>query len=71
MSFWVFESKSLNKAVVHRGECPSCQDGLGVHHVTVRRTSWWHGPFVTRKQVFEKARRTRRDDVRGCKRCSP
>ncbi len=71
VSFWVFESWRLNKAVVHRGECPSCQEGRGVHGVTVRRNSHWLGPYATRKQAFEKAQRTGRDDVRGCKRCAP
>ncbi len=70
VSFWVFESWHLNKAVVHRGECPSCQQGRGVHGVTVRRNSQWLGPYATRKQAFEKAHKTGRDDVRGCKRCS-
>jgi len=46
MSYWVYENWTIDKAIVHKGDCPYCKDGKGIHpNKEEGRNGKWHGPF--------------------------
>ena len=41
-SFWVHENwRTSHRAMVHRAECPSCQNGRGLHGAPTNRHGQW------------------------------
>ena len=72
MSFWIYENWTAEKkAVIHRAECPFCNNGQGIHKVkTEGRNGRWHGSFPTFQAVIAAAQKLNRN-VRKCKFCNP
>lgn len=70
MSFWVYENWTHEKAIVHNGDCSYCNDGRGIHGKSSDKNGEWHGPFTDRDAAFQRAKATKRDDVRSCKACA-
>lgn len=69
--FWVYENWVRNKAIVHRGECGSCNGGRGIHGSRTTKSSTWHGPFSSAGAALDQAKSCRRERTEGCKHCSP
>jgi hypothetical protein len=69
--YYVYENWVRDKAMVHRSECPFCNDGNGLHGSTHTKSSTWHGPYDSAAAAFEKAKACRRTRTEGCESCSP
>ena len=69
--FWVYENDPANRARVHRGDCPYCNHGDGIHDGGNPSNSRWHGPFTTIKAACDKMRCLNKKDSRGCGYCKP
>jgi hypothetical protein len=70
MTYRVYENWTVRpeKAMVHRSDCPYANGGP-IRPPT--KNGKWHGPFATYKEALEAAEATGREEVRGCKYCSP
>lgn len=68
--FYVYENWTVEKARVHRAECPFCNDGRGMHPGASNRNGRWHGPFASRQQAAHVAQKTGRP-VSSCGHCNP
>ncbi len=73
MSFYVYENWQAegHKAIVHRAECPSCNNGRGIHPDASEDNGCWHGAFGTFQEALTAARRTGARVARPCRRCNP
>ena len=70
MTYWIYESWSLNKAIVHKADCDFCQNGSNRQGETRGRANGnWLGPFGDGGKAMEKARATNRGVIRPCKHC--
>ena len=71
-TFFVYENWQAEgyKARVHRGRCPSCNYGKGIHPEASEEHGRWHGPFDTLNDALVLANRSGRV-VSLCKRCTP
>lgn len=69
--FWVYENWTHEKATVHRGSCPFCKNGRGLHPGSSTANGDWLGPFATAADAWTRAEKTRRRDIRRCGACSP
>lgn len=51
--WWVYEDFPVNRARVHRGECPFCKHGKGIHRNKEEGVNMkWHGAFLTRDEAW-------------------
>ncbi len=67
MDYYVNADYPTQTTTVHEGYCPHCNQGQGQKMLgRVYKTSEWLGPFATRGEAFERARRTGLTTVRGC-----
>lgn len=69
--YWVYENWIRNKAIVHRGECGSCNQGSGIHGARTTKSSTWHGPFESSSLALAQAKLYKRERTEGCKHCVP
>ena len=69
MSYWIYESWSHNKAIVHNGACEFCQNGTNRQGEKTTRNGSWTGPYATTAIAMTEAVKTRRQIVRGCNHC--
>ena len=71
-TFFVYENWQAegHKARVHRGSCPSCNYGKGIHPEASEEHGRWHGPFDALNDAVVLANRSG-GVVSFCKRCSP
>jgi hypothetical protein len=70
VEYWVYENWVIRKAVIHRGDCGYCNNGVGVHGGGRTPNGQWRGPFATVREAHNKARQTGQPP-RGCKVCAP
>ena len=72
MTYYVYENWRAegHKARIHFSNCPSCNDGVGVHPDASDENGQWLGPFETFQDAFEAAQRTE-GQVSACQRCNP
>ena len=68
-TYWVYENWTHKKALLHKGDCGSCNHGQGIHVDAGSHNGRWHGPFETHDEAASCAAATGRQNVRGCKRC--
>ena len=70
MTYRVYENRTVrpDKAIIHRSNCPWANDGP-IRPPT--KNGQWHGPFAIYQEALEAAKGTGREDVRGCKHCTP
>lgn len=69
MAYYVYENLVRNKAIVHRGDCGSCNEGTGINGRPQNDRHIWHGPIPTRAAALQLAESTGRKDVRECQHC--
>lgn len=70
-SYFVYENWTAeNKAVIHCGTCPHCNQGKGTHANKGNRHGRWLGPF-SKLSSAEKAAIDTGRPVRSCKKCAP
>ena len=69
MMYWIYESWSHNKAIVHRGDCEFCQNGTNRQGEKTTRNGSWTGPYATSAIAMAAATKTRRRVIRGCNHC--
>jgi uncharacterized Fe-S cluster-containing radical SAM superfamily protein len=71
VEYWVYENWTHDFAKVHISTCSYCNAGRGMHAGSTNANGKWHGPYDDRERAFVVAKNTGRQDVRGCKPCSP
>lgn len=71
LSFYVYDNKFVDKAIVHRGNCSFCNDGVGLHGSPTTKSSTWHGPYPSGSAALAKAKSCGRARTEGCSVCSP
>lgn len=69
MKYWIYESWSHNKAIVHNGSCEFCQNGTHRQGEKNTRNGSWTGPYATPAIAMSAAIKTRRQIIRGCNYC--
>lgn len=70
-NYFVYENWTAeDKAVIHLGTCPFCNQGKGIHTNKGTHNGRWLGPFTPLSSAEKAARDTGRP-VRYCKNCSP
>lgn len=71
MSFYVYENwVAEKKAVIHKGECSFCNNGVGIHqNIRGVKNCRWHGPFDSYEEAREIAKGLGNREVRNCKKC--
>jgi len=68
--WWVYEDYPVNRARVHRGECPFCKQGKGIHRNKEEGVYMkWHGAFPTRDEAWTFAQQLKRRDTGFCAFC--
>ena len=71
MSYWVFDSWSLRKAIIHKSECAYCEGGTHRQGTPESNNGSWQGPFVIRDEAFALGKSLGRKTMRGCGTCAP
>jgi len=71
MKYWVFDSWSLGKAIVHKDDCDFCANGTHRQGSRNLRNGTWRGPFAGRAEAFALGRALGRKTMRGCMTCAP
>ncbi|HTK83954.1 MAG TPA: hypothetical protein VL625_02615 [Patescibacteria group bacterium] len=71
MSYWVFDSWSLGKAIIHKSECAFCEEGTHRQGTRDSNNGNWRGPFSERDEAFVLAKSLTRKIIRGCGTCAP
>jgi hypothetical protein len=71
MPFYVYDNWTIDKAIVHRGECTFCKDGQGLHGTGPTKNSQWHGPYPSAGEALAKAKSCSRARTDGCSVCGP
>ena len=71
MAFYVYENWTIDKAIVHDGDCTFYRNGNGLHGTGRTKNSTWHGPFSSAVEALTKAKACRRARTDGCGVCSP
>ena len=66
--FWIYENWAVQKAVLHRGDCTSCNHGHGIWGGGKTPNGQWHGPYDSEDQAKAAPIWPRRE-VRGCGLC--
>jgi hypothetical protein len=57
MTFWIYENWTIDRAVVHYGECTFCKNGRGIRPIKDEgRNGKWHGPFDDLARARETAK---------------
>lgn len=69
--FYVHENWTIDKAIVHRGDCSFCKRGQGIHANAGGRNSKWHGSFDGADLALTAARAMKRTRTEGCRVCQP
>lgn len=71
-SYFVYENWRAegHKARIHRGSCPSCDYGKGIHPESGEEHGRWHGPFGSMKDAVVAAQSSG-GTVSLCQRCDP
>lgn len=69
--FYVYDNRTIDKAIVHKGSCTFCNDGQGLHRTGPTRNSVWHGPYDSAAGALAKAKSCHRARTAGCSVCSP
>lgn len=71
MSYYVYENwrAGPRKAIIHKGNCRSCNEGDGVRGGTRADNGEWHGPFETLNDAMDFANSLNAKEVRTCMRC--
>lgn len=70
MAFWAHQNIIYDYAVIHRGECPQCNNGKGAPDGENRHVYHWAGPFHS----FHAASRetsAKGLEVSTCEECKP
>lgn len=69
--YYVYENwQASDKAIVHRGSCPFCNNGQGTGRGTEGTAHGkWHGSFESEDGAFTYAISLQRDITNKCKRC--
>lgn len=67
-SWWVYENRLHDRAIVHHSKCPYCNDGKGVH-VSSGKYDKWHGSYSTKNEALEFAQSLGRGKTRVCSYC--
>lgn len=73
MTWWVYENwraTTGGKAIVHTGNCSFCREGKGIQRQDSGRNGEWHGPFTTREEAYECAKRCNRAVTDFCTFCA-
>ncbi|MBK1669290.1 hypothetical protein CKO28_14730 [Rhodovibrio sodomensis] len=70
-TLWVYQNWTRDKAVVHVGSCPYCNEGRGMHAGAGDQNGEWLGPYQDVAAAWVAAENTKRRDVRRCGHCSP
>jgi hypothetical protein len=70
-NYYVYDNRTINKAIVHFGSCTFCRDGRGLHGTGATRNSEWHGPYVTAAEALARAKACKRERTDACSVCSP
>lgn len=70
MTYWVFDSWTLGKAIIHRAGCSFCLDGNHRQGTMESNNGTWRGP-MTREAAFTLAHGLTRKVTRGCNSCAP
>lgn len=73
MNLWVYENwvAEGHKARIHRGDCPYCNNGHGIHPGAGNKNGRWLGPFRALDEARLHAKTTGANSVRCCKHCLP
>lgn len=71
MAYYVYENWTIDKAIVHKGECTFCKDGQGLHGTGGTKNGTWHGPYEMAGEALTKANACKRTRTQGCAVCSP
>lgn len=70
-SYFVYENwVAEKKAMIHFGDCSSCNFGQGIHPGAGTNNGRWHGPFSSFESAQKAARETGRQ-VKTCGKCTP
>ena len=66
--FWVYENWTVQKAVLHRGGCGSCNHGRGIWGGGKTPNGKWHGPYAS-EELAKSAPIQPQREIRGCGLC--
>jgi hypothetical protein len=66
--FWVYENWMVQKAILHRGDCGSCNHGRGIWGGGKKPSGQWHGPYASVELAMAAPVSPRRK-IRGCGLC--
>ena len=69
--YWIYDSWAGNRARIHKGSCPRCNYGNGIHPGSSTESGGWLGPYADRDEAFQKATALGRKKTRGCNVCRP
>ncbi len=67
--FYAYDNHHRDRARVHLGDCPWCNNGRGVQGGSSGANDQWHGPFNSADDAY--AIVSRRADVGYCAFCRP
>ena len=67
--FYAYDNHHRDRAQVHRGDCPWCNNGRGVQGGSSGANDQWHGPFSSADDAYGVVRH--RADVQYCAFCRP
>jgi len=70
MDFYLYQNWHRQRGKIHRGECPSCNHGRGIHEVDSGKYGKWLGPF-SREEAFKRAGELGISDMTRCQKCDP
>lgn len=69
MSYYIYENRVHNKAIVHKGECNHCNKGEGKIQEDSEKYGHWLGPFKDKDTALLAAKKTGRKRVAECHWC--
>lgn len=70
--YFIYENWTAEKkAVIHKGDCPYCNHGDGIHKEKTEKNGCWHGPFSDFDDALRSANSIQNRDVKRCKFCVP
>lgn len=69
--YYIYENwRAEKKAIIHKGDCPFCNDGKGTGRNTLgEQNCRWHGAFSSYEEARKKAESLKNREVRDCKNC--
>lgn len=69
MLWYVYESWTHDRAIVHRGDCSYCNDGKGRQAKDSSKNGHWIGPFDSFEAAMSKAKDLARETTMACSLC--